>query len=390
MNIENPTELKLGATGMLDGRRYTVAGRVVLSVELNGETYSWNEFNLRDSGGGFLTLVYEEVEEGSPWKIFKLIDPLRPLSVPEAAAKRIGDSVDFNGIKTRVTLVGQSRVDGIEGLPPEGVEIGDVANYFNAENGAQTFVASWTGDEIEFYQGQIASNARIDGAFHLPRSQAESATKFTSSDADSILDSIGSGALKIFGFLLLLFFSVHSCERDVSPPEPRAKQMASATRLPDGAGWAFGGRTYTVAGYALVEVAAVAGKYDRYEYDLVDGAGQHALLVNSLGGDAHEWHLLTPLDVPGDFTPYVAGAVRQTRTAVVAGRSVQVLQLFRAQVLKTEDRFASTVWPDAAHYGLVARQSDEWLIARWTESRLQLLGGRVLVEKDVLGGFSAR
>lgn len=41
--------------------------------------------------------------------------------------------VDITGKPMRVTCVDESRVLQIEGEAPEGVEVGDIAHYFNAE-----------------------------------------------------------------------------------------------------------------------------------------------------------------------------------------------------------------------------------------------------------------
>jgi len=53
----------------------------------------------------------------------------------------------------RVTLVDESKVYWVEGRPPEGVELGDIANYFNALAGNRMYVVSWTGPEVEVFQG---------------------------------------------------------------------------------------------------------------------------------------------------------------------------------------------------------------------------------------------
>ena len=51
MSFANPTPLRIGATGTLNGWRVRVAGRVVLGVRDGGETYYWNEYNLVDDQG---------------------------------------------------------------------------------------------------------------------------------------------------------------------------------------------------------------------------------------------------------------------------------------------------------------------------------------------------
>src|SRR5690348_3077991 len=97
MSYENPTPLKVGATGTLNGWRVRVAGRIVMGVEIDGATYFWNEYHLLDGSGNAATLVFEETENGYEWKLFRAFTPLRPLSAGEAAAKKVGDMINLDG-----------------------------------------------------------------------------------------------------------------------------------------------------------------------------------------------------------------------------------------------------------------------------------------------------
>jgi hypothetical protein len=178
MSFANPTPLRVGARGTLHGWSVTVTGRVVLGVEIDGETYYWNEYYLMGDSGSSGTLVYEETEHGPEWKLFRLFEPERPLTAREAMAKRVGDTVNLDGTPTKVTLVDESRVYHIEGSAPEGVAVGDVAQYFNADTGQRMLVASWTGDEIEFYEGEDAPAELIASAFGFAQPRASSS--FTS------------------------------------------------------------------------------------------------------------------------------------------------------------------------------------------------------------------
>ena len=119
MSTSNPTSLKVGASGTLEGHLCTVTGRLVMSMEVDGETYYWNEYQLRDDTGATAILVYEEEETGPAWKLFLPIELQRPFTALEAAAKKLGDLVMFDDVRAKVTLVDQSRVHYIEGEAPE-------------------------------------------------------------------------------------------------------------------------------------------------------------------------------------------------------------------------------------------------------------------------------
>ena len=154
-------------TGNLSGKQYRVVGRVVLGEQEEGGTYYWNEFNLESDGGEVATLVYEETERGGEWRLFHLFEPACPMTAADAATKRAGDPLDLEGMHLFVRLVSKSRVYYIEGKAPEGVEVGDVAHYFNAVAGNNMIVVSWTGEEVEFYKGLDLSRLTVSSAFNV-------------------------------------------------------------------------------------------------------------------------------------------------------------------------------------------------------------------------------
>ena len=168
MSYPNPTSLRVGMQGRLLGTDYRVAGRVVLGMQEGRQTYYWQEFNLVSQTGESVTLVYEPTEAGAEWRCFTLFEPEYPLTAQDAATKPTGACLNLDGTDVRVTLIGNSRVFHIEGQAPEGVEIGDVAHYFNAEGRGARIVVSWTGEEVECYRGDDLSEAAVRAAFNLP------------------------------------------------------------------------------------------------------------------------------------------------------------------------------------------------------------------------------
>src|SRR6266542_787165 len=110
MSLANPTQLRIGAIGNLEGVDYRVVGRVVMSVTEDGETYYWDEFNLGTGFGQNATLVYEETEPGGEWRLFTMFEPEYPITAEDAATKRVGDPLNLDGTDVHVTLVDKSRV----------------------------------------------------------------------------------------------------------------------------------------------------------------------------------------------------------------------------------------------------------------------------------------
>jgi len=386
MSYPKPPLVRVGMSCTLGGRRFSVVGRVVLGVDVDRQTYYWNEFNLVDAAGTSLTLVYEETDDGGDWKMFKLLEPVHPISAGAAAKSQVGDSVEFEGRQARITMVDQSRVYQIEGTAPEGVEMGDVADYFNAESGIDMYVASWTGDEIEFYKGRTITTKRLCEAFGLPQRQAESPSfpKF-------LLSFLGTNfwvLLIITVFLFNGFISMDWGRKSTSPPP--SKLEAPALRLASGAQGLLDHTTYTVSGHKVVDVAEIEGKFARLEYDLTDPNGDHALLVHGLDRKKPGWHLFKPVTPPKYFTPYDAAAKRRQDKLLLDGHFFQVDRLFLCRPALTGRTTAASSWPESVQYGFIAHENAECLLARWTESGIEFHLGHSVNETEVLGALDKR
>ena len=407
MSHENPTPLRVGATGTLNGWRVRVAGRLVMSVEVEGENYFWSEFHLVDNSGNSATLVFEEGEDGPEWKLFRAFTPAQPMTAREAAAKTVGDKVNLDGTPLAITLVDQSRVEFIEGEAPEGVEVGDVAHYFNADTGSRMLVASWTGDEIEFYEGLDAPADSVSAAFGFARGATRSVSPNASSSfrgaEESPASFLGGGAatkssgllVKIVLALLVAasLFAAYSCFSRGSSPRisagPAAKRPAPPARLATGASGSLTDHRYVVVGQNVVEVARTSGRHERREYLLSEDSALPALLVNGLSGGAQEWHLLRETPVPPELTPYDAATRRKGAPVETAGRTLRVTELFLGKILSADNQPESTGSSAAGtvHYGFVGREAGDVLVARWTENKIQFYRGTTVPETEVLAAF---
>jgi hypothetical protein len=398
MSYDNPTPLRVGASGTLNGWTVRVAGRLVMGMEDGGATYYWSEFYLVDDAGNSATLVFEETEHGGEWKLFRDFTPSHPLSAREAATKRVGDTVNLDGTPARITLVDQSRVYHIEGTAPEGVEIGDVANYFNVDTGGRMLVASWTGDEIEFYEGLDAPAESVADAFKIPRDAAPgTATYLKAAEraASSRSSSSGKFTKIVLGLLgVASMFSAYSCfssgrssRNTFTTAAPKPKIAAPALQLPAGAQGSLARHSYIIDGRAVVEIARVAGRHDRREYHLRDEASQPALLVNALSGGSKEWHLFVPAPVPAGLTPYEAATRRKGAPIAIEGRTLRVTDLFQSKATSADGPAGNRALPGAVQYGFVATDAGEWMIARWNETQIEILRGTPIPEAEVLAAL---
>lgn len=392
MSYANPTLLRLGATGTLGGQRFRVAGRVVMGMDDEGETYYWNEFHLVDDAGDSATLVFEQTESGPAWRLFTLFEPANPLTASEAAAKQVGDQVNLDGQPMPVTLEDQSRVYFIEGTPPEGVKVGDVADYFNVESGERMLVVSWTGGEVEFYQGITVPAETITEAFNLPQMPVPAPTL---SVGRSLSASGGAAESMSYGWILkLVFFAVltgvwffaakptgwRSAAPTTKPPPPAAVLALGASGTIKN--WVF-----TVAGRATVEIAKVGMLYDWREYELTRAGGRRALLVCGLSGSAKEWHLFLPFSPAEPLTPFEAATKRARDMVTLDGSGMKIQELFRAKCLSRDGSAGADLAPGAMRFGFLARAPDRWLMTRWNEKGIEFYIGLTLPERETVAAF---
>ena len=383
----NPTGLRVGMTGRLSGIRYRVAGRVVLGMEQDGETCYWQEFHLLEDGGRSATLVFEETEDGPEWKLFMLFDPLRPLTVAEAAGKRVGDTVNLEGRPVTITLVDESRVYHIEGCPPEGVELGDVANYFNADEGPRMLVVSWTGNEIEYYRGVDVPAQEVRRAFGLPDLAPATAVR-SAYAARSDEEPSASGWISkvaVAALIAIIGYGAYTKWNRSRLQEAPRQSLTRVTLLPTGMTGSLAGKLYTVGGQATVQVFRPASRYNWLEYHLQDDAGKPALLIGGLNVGANEWFLFQPVPADGLPSPRQAAALRVGDAVNFGGRAWRVLDLFQCRVVNREGQA-----PVVGEFGFLARMADDRALVRWSENAIGYFIGRQVPEKEVLAAFVPR
>lgn len=340
-------------TGALSGLHFRVIGRVVMGMDEDGTTYFWQEFNLLDDSGRNATLVFEDGE----WKLFMLFDPAQPMTDGEAARKKVGDMVNLDGRPVAVTLVGQSRVYHIEGRAPEGVDLGDVANYFNADTGIEMLVVSWTGNEVEFYRGVDVPTEDISTAFNLPAFTPPPTARAAFSDGEDAPQSSGITGKIVMGILVAVlgFVGQSFWKKQKSSSAPR-KIASNLTLLPISS-------TGTLVGRATVEISRTGSRYDCHEYHLRDGS----LLIAGLNAGDDQWVLLRPAQPDSPLVQWQAAALRRGDVVNLDGHALWVQDMFQSRVLSTEGQFPAM----PGMFGVLARSTNEWGIVRWTENYIE-------------------
>ena len=376
----NPTALGVGHEGTLFGQGAKVVGRSVLE---SADGYRWDEYHLKLADGTATTLVYES----GIWKRYDLFDADSPLSASDAAACGVGDRVTLRGDSADVVFVGQSRVEFIEGRAPEGYRVGSEAHYFNAEAGGRLFVVSWTGDEVEFYEGQNLPRGEVETAFGLPEpSLLARIFSGGSGGLDSWFDDNGrliGTTLAVCAVIAFICFQ----GRSPATAEPPPPVPAPALRLPGKAHGDLAGHHYVVAGHQLDEIAEMRGTFDRHEYELVDERGGHALLIQGLAMDSRQWCLFRPASDPVSIRPDQAAAFKHGAFFVVGDRQAVVQTLFQCRTIGSDGDLTPGVRTGAVCYGFTAQAKDGWVLARWNETAVEIQVGSVLSDQEVQQAF---
>ncbi len=396
MLTTNPTALTLGKTGTLAGQTWRVVGRVVVGMEEAGEFYSWQEFNLsslddRESA----TLVYETTEDGeAAWKLFVYFTPDKPLSAAEAKRYRVGQNYLVEGHSAQVTLVDESRVYHIEGTAPEGVQVGDIAHYFNAETTDAMIVVSWTGDEVEYFHGTELDAETVERAFQLSTEASHFHRRPHLGKARDEPGVTQVGKVIVIGVVLIVgcvvaaqFLTEHPSRTTrvssyVVPPAPKPPTLAI------GASGLLDQRQYLIAGQTACEFASTRGKRLRYDYHLVGSDGTSARLVCTLDPARRQWQLLKETKLPVALTPQQAASYQVGATLAAFPYSPRVENLYRLTALTNEGTVPGGYTLNQSTYHLSAESVTQSLHLAWDAAQVQAFEITELSEQAVAVAFT--
>ncbi len=389
MKTVNPTPIRIGMMGTFSGRLYRVAGRVVLSMEESGTTYYWNEFNLVCDDGTSATLVYEVTERGGEWRMFTGFDPGQGMNVAEAAARRVGDRIQLDGVDARVALVDESCVRHIEGQAPEGVGLGDVAHYFNAEGDGRTLAVSWTGDEVECYRGINLTRGMVMSAFKIPVGTMNELSSGTMQKASSTSPPQIAAIIAVLAMFGVVFAGNSSCRnsrRHVAP----TNIAAPPSMLTPGSEGKLNGRNWRIAGHSVVGIGLVGRSFDRHEYPLTDDLNNRALLVQSRQPGDKNWYLFKPVSNEPPLAPLAAAALCTGQLINFDGHEARIAELFQSTIRKADNAEIADGKEGSVLYGFHARAKDILFLVRWSDREVFIHRGQALAANDVSAAFEPR
>jgi hypothetical protein len=393
MSFANPTRLRIGMHGEFEGRDFRLVGRVVMGTEEASGTYYWNEFNLESTSGLTGTLVFEETERGGEWRLFTMFEPEYPMTAVDAASKRVGDRLNLTDTEVRVTLRGKSRVFRIEGKAPEGEKLRAVANYFNAEAPGVMQVVSWTGDEVEFYNGVQLTSRDVERAFNLPKLVPTSPVRNFSHSSSSDSESYLSYGKFIFWAVIVavVFLQLNGWNFSVRGAREgsAAKHLtASQPPLTTGSDGQWDGKHYRITAHALVEIAEVDVVFERHEYELLDDEHTACLLICGVRPSETNWMFCTPLSPYPQPAPQESAVLKCGEFVSVDGVTGFVGDLFQSTI-RNVDNVTPTSWRNGdVSFGYTANTPKNFIFARWDKVLSRFYQGHAVSAKDFAAAFS--
>ncbi len=372
MNTNNPTELRIGMSGPLFDRTYTIRGRVVLSTDIGGERYYWHEFFLKADSGEEATLVFEETDGGPTWKYFEYLEPQKPLSVIDASRITEGDRIkidDFSGV---VDFVGSSTVRAIDGEAPEGIERDDYSQFFNA-SGKNTLVVSWANGEVEHYIGQTITRKIVRDAFghELP------AKTKSSSRREQIASAAGSDSsptswlnYAIIAVVAIIFLAqlLPSC----SSESKFQNRLPPTTQLDPAKTISLQNRPQRIVSTAIIEYATSSFTRQGRLYELVDDNGIHSQLLQGIENDPQKWTLLDGLtnSAVTERTPKQFGALKYQASFDLNGQRHRIIELFRLRVTRCEAGTPDAFYLGKIRYGFISENEKGRTLFDWDEQSI--------------------
>ena len=268
-----------------------------------------------------------------------------------------------------------------------------MANYFNAEAGNDMQVVSWTGDDVEYYNGVTIPQSVVAAAFNVPR--ASNSSSFSGGDSswlggnaehyDSGVKFFLKAALVIF-FFIIVFGRHFSCSNESAPVK---KVNAGVPPLTVGATGKLLGRNYHITAHAVVEIAEVGARFERHEYQLLDDDdGITDLLVCGMKADDKDWELFTPLSNPLSPSPQQCAAKKAGDMVNIDSVIAFVHELFLSTTRQVEGTASADWQPGDMRFGFEAQGVSDLLLARWNAVAVSFQRGTNVATNEVTAAFA--
>jgi hypothetical protein len=160
--------LAVGQTGKLGGTRFQVQSHLVVEMAMVGCRFDRHEYVLSDEAGAKALLVRGSKPGAGDWWLFQPLQPSAPLSPPQAAAVRWGQTVNVDGLTANVSELFQSTIRQVDSPEASDLNLGDVFFGFTGKAQNAQLLVRWNASYVNFFQGRVLAEKDVVAAFGQP------------------------------------------------------------------------------------------------------------------------------------------------------------------------------------------------------------------------------
>ena len=158
--------LAVGGTGRIGNTTWNIRTVAPVEIAAVGQRYACHQYELNDEQGMAAILLHNPQEAVRGWTFLRPFVPEKPMTALEAAARRVGDTVEIDGVKAVVRNLFLTSVQPSQGLEKAKPTARTMLYGFKAQAGSTNlFLVRWNEGGITFYKGATVSAKEINGAF---------------------------------------------------------------------------------------------------------------------------------------------------------------------------------------------------------------------------------
>lgn len=159
-----PAPLSYGNEGVVEEKRWRIRAQAVVEISMVGLRIEQHEYHLTDVDGNRALLVCGMKPGDKDWFWFTPLSPLEAPTPAQAAALRVGETINVDGWIGPITDLFQALNRQVSSDLPE-VREGGLEFGFVARSGSFLVLARWDANHISFYRGATVIPVEIKKAF---------------------------------------------------------------------------------------------------------------------------------------------------------------------------------------------------------------------------------
>ena len=158
-------QLATGSAGKLDGRSYRIRAHTLVAVAAVGARFDRHEYLLSDDQDNSALLIQGLTAGAKDFVLFIPLEPLEPLRPEGAAALRVGDIVNVDGVIAPVKEMFQSTISSSDSDAPPEARAREPLFGFIGQTNLTVLLVRWASDRITFHRGRTFSEKTVSEAF---------------------------------------------------------------------------------------------------------------------------------------------------------------------------------------------------------------------------------